>query len=383
MFLISETKLPLEMDLQPQQQDNEQQQEIAESADNNDDIKSITNIYYDCLEIIFDFLDLEDLLNVALTCKRLQTAAAAKFGEICGDQNVYILPMEYGPNDARICMEENGIQVFTLRFCLPFLRCFGAKIVNLFAYYHEAKDNANMNHHISQYCAKTLKSISLMGIPEILANTFTMPFERVENVSAAHTDFGRSLRYLGHLFPNVRDLELIFMSVDEDLTADIRFAHLENLSVMIDDVDFSLKSLMYILHANPQLQYLQLNSTNYEGLTFDDILTTIGRNPSLTKLKITNGFGPKTINTNQNDLMRFASEHPGTIELAIPRYLITPENAVIFINQLNQLKIFRFLINGLSNYDRLVSQLDSEWKCEHEHEDFDGANQHQTVTLKR
>lgn len=33
--------------------------------------KTITNICYDCLERIFDFLDLESLVNVAGTCKRL------------------------------------------------------------------------------------------------------------------------------------------------------------------------------------------------------------------------------------------------------------------------------------------------------------------------
>lgn len=43
--------------------------------------KTITNIYYDCLERSFDYLDLESLLNVARTCKRLQIAAAAKFDD--------------------------------------------------------------------------------------------------------------------------------------------------------------------------------------------------------------------------------------------------------------------------------------------------------------
>lgn len=43
--------------------------------------KTLTNIYYDCLERIFDFLDLVSILNVARTCKRLQIAAAPKFSD--------------------------------------------------------------------------------------------------------------------------------------------------------------------------------------------------------------------------------------------------------------------------------------------------------------
>lgn len=223
-----------------------------------------------------------------------------------------------------------------------------------------------------------------MGIPEVSFEKFTIPFKNVENVRIEHTDLDGSLRYFSHLFPNVRDLHIIFFSVDED-TAKIRLPHLENLTIMIDELDFSLKSLADILHENPQLQNLMLYLMQNLMLeiTFNDVLNTISKNPLITKLKILNGFAGKTINTNQNDLMRLASERPLTVELALPKYLVAPENAIILIGQLKSLKMFQFLIDGRSNYDRLVSKLDDEWKCEHEHELFDGVNQYQTVTLKR
>lgn len=34
------------------------------------EMKSLTNIYYNCLERILEFLDIKDLLSVAQTCKR-------------------------------------------------------------------------------------------------------------------------------------------------------------------------------------------------------------------------------------------------------------------------------------------------------------------------
>lgn len=49
---------------------------------------SITNIYYDCLEHISKFLDVESLLNLADTCKRLRIGAAHYFGESMNDKSI-------------------------------------------------------------------------------------------------------------------------------------------------------------------------------------------------------------------------------------------------------------------------------------------------------
>lgn len=51
---------------------------------------AITDICYDCLERIFDFLDLKSLLCCAQSCKHLQMAAAAKFGHDFGKKTVFL-----------------------------------------------------------------------------------------------------------------------------------------------------------------------------------------------------------------------------------------------------------------------------------------------------
>lgn len=54
--------------------------------------KTITDICFECLERIFDFLDLESLLNVADTCKRLQMVAATKYGNNYGGKTIFLSP---------------------------------------------------------------------------------------------------------------------------------------------------------------------------------------------------------------------------------------------------------------------------------------------------
>lgn len=67
--------------------------------------KTITDICYDCLERIFDFLDLESLLNVAHTCKRLQNAAATKFS---GDHGKTPIQLQCeSPDESEICRDSN------------------------------------------------------------------------------------------------------------------------------------------------------------------------------------------------------------------------------------------------------------------------------------
>lgn len=93
---------------------------------------SITNMYYDCLKRIFDFLDLASLLNLAQTCKRLQIAAAAKFSGDHGNKMVWLYPFgSWIQNSPELYTERTQIEVIGLKFCFPFLRCFGAELLNL------------------------------------------------------------------------------------------------------------------------------------------------------------------------------------------------------------------------------------------------------------
>lgn len=76
----------LKMADQPEQLSDHQQQlheqhEADHKPERKPDVKaqatSTTNIYYDCLEHISDFLNFESLLNVAQSCRRLQIGAAS------------------------------------------------------------------------------------------------------------------------------------------------------------------------------------------------------------------------------------------------------------------------------------------------------------------
>lgn len=72
------------------------------------------------------------------------------------------------------------------------------------------------------------------------------------------------------------------------------------------------------------------------------------------------------------DIQRLVDEHPLLIELEISglKFALNTVNLLIF--QLNSLKQLRFPIEDRLEYDRLVSQLDVQWRpsfIDEEHQD--------------
>lgn len=62
----------------------------AEDVEAADTKPNITTIFYDCLERILEYLDMESLLSVAGTCKRLEIGAANYFGEKFGNSMILV-----------------------------------------------------------------------------------------------------------------------------------------------------------------------------------------------------------------------------------------------------------------------------------------------------
>lgn len=124
------------------------------------------NICYELLERILDELDLESLLDVAGTCKRFQTVAAAKFCSKYGRRKVIARSADvYGFVFDDLISEPYGsaaddpIYIMGLKKCLPFLRCFGAKISSLdVSGSWPQKEEIHLNRYINQYCYETCRS---------------------------------------------------------------------------------------------------------------------------------------------------------------------------------------------------------------------------------
>lgn len=114
-------------------------------------------------------------------------------------------------------------------------------------------------------------------------------------------------------FPNLEHLELVFKHLDRYVTNNF-----EN-----------------ILHSNPQLQSLKIQSDYVLSLTW--VLDVIRTNSLITKLQVNNNVSGVTAFVDKSELNRFVAEHPTIAELIIPSYLLIGIDAVDLIRQMKSL----------------------------------------------
>lgn len=136
-----------------------QNRDGAEGEANTTAATTITDICNELVDRIFDFLDVQSLLNCAQTCTRLQIAAAEKFGHDFGNDCV---DMSYFPTEKpevyRMSYGQkfgNATRVTGLKYCLKFLRCFGTKISYLYLMTkNDEIYDKYVIQYVNQYCAQ-------------------------------------------------------------------------------------------------------------------------------------------------------------------------------------------------------------------------------------
>lgn len=335
---------------------------------NGKEVKSITNIYYDCLERIFDFLDLESLLSLANTCKRLQIAASVKFSDILGKREIYLGLSQF--NWKKPGIYDNGylIEVFGLKYGLPLLRCFGLKIYGLNILYHcNSEPNDYVDRYVNQYCADTVKFIAFKRKPKFSPETHQKPFKCVERVVLQNVDVGKHLPSFVNWFPKLRQLEMQNISIDENFI-DIPFPHLEYLTATVGNgvrSNFTKKNILGLLHANRQLIGLDVYMHDNGRMVMSELFSMISENPMISTFSTMLNSGNMVAKVSVIEMMRFAVEHPTLREMDLFQYQFTAKDAITFIRQIKSLEQLQFQVTDESEFERFANQLDSEWEHEH------------------
>lgn len=336
---------------------NQQQLTAAEGeslTDPKDTVPSITNICYDCLERIFDNLDLRSLMNVAATCKRLKIAAAAKFND---DHGGKLILLESYALDDRIFVESKEICVMGSKLLHSFLWSFGAKISHLNI--DALQDCTSLVQDINKYCADTLKSLQCYNMQGFFSvENSPKPFALVDEVCFVGCDLNKDFDRINIMFPNLRYLDLEWNILHGNFSGAVSIPHLKRLDTAFGTLSgFSLKAATDMIKANLHLQELRLVSD--ERLELAKLFDMISENTSILNLTVPNIYGQNT-----DDVMRFAVEHPLIIDLDLKRLKMTANDAIAFIRKMNSMRKFRFGLTDGFQYDVLKRELDEEWKIE-------------------
>lgn len=300
----------------------------------------IISLNDDCLMKIFNYLNLRNLFNVGIGNEWLRPAAACvykqKFGakraiihecdDIC--HFMYPAPVE----------SSNRIDIYGLKMCLRYLRCFGPSIRDISIDYNksQSKRYQHVHDYLSKYCMESLVDVSFCWLLENSIPRFEKPLNSVTSITVQDSDLGKQLLSFAESCPNVCNLVLYDVCLDRNFNA-ASFKQLQHLTIcaaFCSSRSVLITAYTELLHKNSQLESIELETSYIGGM--ETWVQMIKNNKAITKLIVTSRSIQCLVYLSQ--VQRLVNEHPSFIELDLRRYDFTVDNAVAMIQQLSALK---------------------------------------------
>lgn len=177
-----------------------------------------TDLNFDCLETVLEYLKLVDLLNMADSTRRLKKAAELVYARKYGDWPVIFGAMEKSPVQS-FRFTNQGIESKGLKASLQLLRCVGSAIsvIALDPVAIQEPNPSQMDrrlfNYINNYCAEHLEEITLQQNEDSsryyrrpILDYFKKPFTSL--VRLYHIDYNFTAKIcLKTLFPNLKELK--------------------------------------------------------------------------------------------------------------------------------------------------------------------------------
>lgn len=246
----------------------------------------LTALGVDCLERIFRYLPLDDLLNVADSNKQLKEVADLVF--VLNHWNKCLAICLGIFRKKKFWLYSGDILSSDFKTILQLLRCFGQLMLKLkINVIEDLKKNVemlkdiNIDHIISYikfYCVESLTELD-MRAPAGIMNRFVKPFPNVHSVCVQSSDLPNLS--LIELFPKMKcltyrcDKITDFASIESNVRA---LDHLEIITISSSKED---GELFRSIGLNPKLQSLAIPfSAIYQGI--NEV------HPHLTVLKVNN-----------------------------------------------------------------------------------------------
>lgn len=217
----------------------------------------LTEINDDCLESIFGYLTLNDLVNVAEANWRFISSARAVFVRRYQKMNFYL-------NLGIIRMRMKNGTDYEIRkdVAIPFFRHFGGKVLGLYVNFLLNIDqdvNTKLEHMIFQYCTATLTRLEWFFCNMDTFKAINKPFENVRELTISKGSLSQQLSLLDIWFPNLIKLHLIYVKPFNPVSLETKFPHLKDLAIYNAEMTIPLASIMQMVRLNPQIKSFRLH----------------------------------------------------------------------------------------------------------------------------
>lgn len=240
---------------------------------------NLTDLNDDCLENIFKYLSLLDLLNIATSDDRFSGASCWALKRklrgrmvkidstnisITGEQTDYIFDDVYYANHSVLMV-------------MRFFKYFGKLITKLNVDYKLKCGEfyrgfqQEVESGILNYCTKTLRKLSIKNMQRTfdVLNDIRKPFEMLYSLTI-HGGYLKNVGQFNKWFPELRSLALLFNYHGKGNCIGVHFPKLEKLNLRELDFNqyylncFNLSDIEQAIRMNPQLRDLSVRATDAE-----------------------------------------------------------------------------------------------------------------------
>ncbi|XP_031632789.1 uncharacterized protein LOC116346726 [Contarinia nasturtii] len=220
----------------------------------------LTDMGLDCLQRIFAFSSIDDLVNIAHANTKLRPAADYIFGrKIRGKRLTFRIMCTY-PNELYPA-KEVGEEIFIqdLQTALRLLRCFGHKISKMKLSYPRVMRRAppKVLRHANEYCSALTDIAFHMIFKYAFGWSLQKPFLNVENIRFVNCKLSKKITRFNDFFPAMRYLHLVNVYLGKVKYAYQKYHNLEHL--VIDTGRDLYTNMFETIRINPQLRNLSLH----------------------------------------------------------------------------------------------------------------------------
>lgn len=233
----------------------------------------LTNLNIDCLNNVFEYLELDDLLNVADANKQLHRAANLTYvRKYCRKQVIFEhITLS---RDRDMYVTDKVISIGDFRTSLQFIRCFGRLICDVKFDSNGSEDmtciiNHECDHHViryvNEYCSESLIKIQMCTAVGGWEGQLRKPFSKIRRVQLENCNFTFK-DSLSRLFPRMQILivDNFYCGANSLFYNANHFPQLEKLSFILKT---GYEAILPYLFLNPQLKTLQISSYQCNAIT--------------------------------------------------------------------------------------------------------------------
>lgn len=308
----------------------------------------ILDVNNDCIEHVFNYLGLLDLINVAEASKHLRQVAIMFFAHKYQRKIVKINAYKFRSNQfPSVEITNDTIFIHKPKPAFKVLRLFGGIIRNTTMFGESSKQlDREILIYINEYCSEALESFATNCGPDFTYAVAKKPYINVEEVSIKFGRIGFVLSQFNDTFPEMRRLELIYTEFFDHQRFATKFNQLEHLKIDFNATEttaFTRTDVKKLIRLNPQLQSLSI-SGDFNVKFWEYI------KEQLKQLKVLElSYGQDELHPHTSDPIRFECVEILTLHMGFSDRWWSPERIFSF-KQLKECTITSHLTNSWINF---------------------------------